>query len=118
MSTSTSTRMTDANPAARRRVIIVTGASSGIGRAIAERLAAAGDQVYAFARSSTEGRGITSIAVDVRDIRAIAAGVQQVLHSAGRIGALVNAAGVSLFGAVEEASLEQVYALFDTNFFD
>jgi NAD(P)-dependent dehydrogenase (short-subunit alcohol dehydrogenase family) len=118
MITSSTTATTNAaDHGARPRVTIVTGASSGIGRAIAGRLVAAGDQVYAFSRSPTEGRGITSIAVDVRDMVTIEAGVRQVLHSAGRIDALVNAAGVSLFGAAEEATPEQAHALFETNFF-
>ncbi len=99
-----------------KKVAIVTGSSSGIGRAIAELLATRGYQVFGFSRRSVSA-GFTSIQVDVRDDDSVRQGVEQVLSRAGRIDALVNAAGYSIVGAVEESSSAQTQALFNTNVF-
>ena len=101
------------------RTAIVTGASSGIGRATAEALADAGFTVFGTSRKAT-GRGpnrATMLVCDVTDDASVAAVVSTVLSNTGRIDVLVNNAGVGLLGGAEESSLAQVQALFDVNLF-
>jgi len=99
------------------KVCIVTGASSGIGLATAELLVRNGYRVFGFSRSLVNTAGITELKVDVRDAKSVTDAVKQVQATAGRIDVLVNAAGYSISGAIEESSIEQAKALFDTNLF-
>ena len=104
----------------RQKVVLITGASTGIGRATAKLLASKGYQVYGGVRSPERVEslpGVELVRVDVRDDASVAAGVEAVLRKAGRIDVLVNNAGYNLVGAVEETSIEQAQALFDTNVF-
>ncbi len=100
-------------------VALVTGVSSGIGSATARMLIERGYRVFGTARSgSTPVPGkVERVLLDVRDAASIDAGVRDVLARAGRIDLLVNNAGGSIIGAVEETSLEQAQRLFDVNFF-
>jgi short-subunit dehydrogenase len=101
-----------------RRVVLITGASSGIGRATAELLAARGYRVFGGVRTPTTTRplaGVEFVPLDVRDEASAKACVDEVRRRAGHIGVLVNNAGVNLVGAVEETSIGQAQALFDTN---
>jgi NAD(P)-dependent dehydrogenase (short-subunit alcohol dehydrogenase family) len=100
-------------------VALVTGVSSGIGRAIAETFAGAGFRVYGSIRSDTSGvpAGVQPLRLDVRDSASIDAAVARVLAESKRIDVLVNNAGGVLSGAVEETDIEQAQALFDVNFF-
>ena len=100
------------------RVVLISGASSGIGRAIAELLASRGYRVFAGVRASATTfphPGIEVLPVDVRDEASVTACVEAVYSRAGRIDVLINNAGVNLVGAVEETSIGQAQALFDTN---
>ena len=102
------------------RVALVTGASSGIGRSTAELLAARGYRVFGTARepARTEApAGVELVALDVRRAASVQACVGHVLGRAGRIDVLVNNAGVAMLGGVEETSVEQARAIFETNFF-
>jgi NAD(P)-dependent dehydrogenase (short-subunit alcohol dehydrogenase family) len=104
---------------ASQKVAIVTGVSSGIGRATASELAAVGFRVFGTVRSN-EGQlppGVDRLVLDVRDQASIDRGVKQVMESAGRIDVLVNNAGGALSGAIEETGTEQAQSLFDVNFF-
>lgn len=101
-------------------VALVTGASSGIGRAIAARLARGGYRVFGTARDP--GRlgsdaGFEPVRMDVRGDESVARGVDEVLRSAGQIDLLANNAGYAVVGAVEETSPAQARALFETNVF-
>ncbi|HUL70421.1 MAG TPA: oxidoreductase [Gemmatimonadales bacterium] len=99
---------------------LVTGASSGIGKAIAERLAKAGYQVYGTSRhAATPGqRRFEMLSLDVTSDVAVEAAVNAVLRAEGRIDLLVNNAGFSVAPAgAEESSIAQARAVFDTNFF-
>jgi NAD(P)-dependent dehydrogenase (short-subunit alcohol dehydrogenase family) len=99
-------------------VAIVTGASSGIGRATALALAAAGYRVFGTSRrpAGTEPvDGIEPLKLDVTSDASVSSAVAAVLDSAGRIDLLVNNAGVGVAGAAEESSIEQAHGLFDTN---
>src|SRR5262245_20035304 len=101
-----------------RRVVLITGASSGIGRATAELLAARGHQVFGGVRAPATTRplaGVEIVRLDVRDEASAKACVDEVRRRAGRIDVLINNAGVNLVGAVEETSISQAQALFNTN---
>ena len=111
--------MTDPTPS---RAALVTGCSSGIGRATAERLAGAGWTVYATARKpetlgELEARGCRTLALDVTDEDSMRAAVGAVEAEHGAVGALVNNAGYSQNGAVETVPLDKVRAQFETNVF-
>ena len=101
------------------RTALVTGVSSGIGNAIARTLAEQGWRVFGTARSKSTilPERVERVVLYVRDVPSIDAGVREVLERAGRIDLLVNNAGGSLIGAIEETSLEQARDLFDVNFF-
>ncbi len=100
------------------RIVLITGASSGIGRATAELLASRGHQVVGGVRAPATTpaiAGVELVPLDVRDEASVKACVERVHSRAGRIDALINNAGVNLVGAVEETSIGQAQALFDTN---
>src|SRR3954462_13650188 len=99
---------------------LITRCSSGIGRATAERLAARGWTVYATARrvesiADLEARGCRVLALDVTDEDSMQAGVARVCDAHGAVGALVNNAGYSQSGAIEEVPMEEVRRQFETN---
>jgi short-subunit dehydrogenase len=101
-----------------KRVVLITGASSGIGRATAELIAARGHRVFGGVRAPATTRplaGVELMPLDVRDEASARACVDEVRSRAGRIDVLINNAGVNLVGAVEETSIRQAQALFDTN---
>jgi len=101
------------------RTAIVTGASSGIGRASAEALARAGYTVFGTSRSkaSSNPAQVSMLTCDVTDGDSVSALVATVLAQTGRIDLLVNNAGVGLLGGAEESSVAQVQSLFDVNLF-
>ncbi|WP_338811534.1 oxidoreductase (plasmid) [Agrobacterium leguminum] len=101
------------------KVAIVTGASSGIGKATAEALARAGFTVFGTSRRKVESgpKQVTMLTCDVIDDASVSNLVSEVLSRAGRIDLLVNNAGLGLFGGAEESSVEQVKSLFEVNFF-
>jgi NAD(P)-dependent dehydrogenase (short-subunit alcohol dehydrogenase family) len=104
------------------RVVLITGCSTGIGRATAERLARAGHTVYATARrlesvEALERSGCRTLALDVTSEHSMSAAVASVEEAHGAVGVLVNNAGYSQNGAVETVPLEEVRAQFETNVF-
>ena len=102
------------------RVALVTGASSGIGEATAQRLAAAGYKVYGTSRrgAQTGERSFAMLPLDVTSDESVAAAVGEVIRLEGRIDVLVNNAGFGVAPAgAEESSLDQARSIFDTNFF-
>src|SRR5688500_6937493 len=103
-----------------QKVVLVTGASSGIGEATAERLARAGYKVYGTSRRGAEAgeRPFSMLALDVTSEQSVAAAVAEVMQQEGRIDLLVNNAGFTVApAAAEESSIEQGQLMFDTNFF-
>ncbi len=102
--------------------MLVTGCSSGIGRATAERLAGAGHTVYATARrlesiDDLRARGCKVLALDVTDEDSMTEAVAAVETAEGAVDALVNNAGYSQNGAVESIPLDSIRAQFETNVF-
>jgi NAD(P)-dependent dehydrogenase (short-subunit alcohol dehydrogenase family) len=107
---------------ARSRAVLVTGCSSGIGRATALQLAAQGLVVYATARrpetlAGLEERGCRTLRLDVCDESSMCAAVERVTADQGAVGVLVNNAGYGLQGALEELPLEELRRQFETNLF-
>jgi NAD(P)-dependent dehydrogenase (short-subunit alcohol dehydrogenase family) len=105
------------------RIWFITGASSGFGRALAEAALERGDAVVAAARStdsladlSPEDRVFT-VPLDVTDAGQREAAVTKALEEFGRIDVLVNNAGRTQVGAIEETTDEELRALFDLHFF-
>lgn len=101
-------------------IVLITGVSSGIGRAAAEKFAAQGCRVFGTVRkiaTTNPMAGVELIEMDIRDDASVDVGVQAVIERAGRIDILVNNAGMSMVGAVEETSVTEAAALFDTNVF-
>jgi len=104
------------------KAVLITGCSSGIGRATALRLAGAGWTVYATARrpetlSELQAAGCRTLALDVTDEQSMLAAVEQIEQAEGAIGVLVNNAGYSQSGAIETVPLEAVRRQFETNVF-
>ncbi len=100
------------------KVVLVTGASSGIGAATALRLAHAGYRVYGTSRRGGPGQGgITMLSMDVCDPGSVAAAVNAVMDACGRIDALVNNAGFGLAGSVEDTGIEDLHRQLDANLF-
>ena len=106
--------------AKRSPVVLVTGVSSGIGRAVADAFAAKGFEVFGTSRNprtTQPAPGVELVQLDVTDDASVAAAVSTVVERAGRIDIVVNNAGAGVFGAAEETSTAQAQQLFDTNFF-
>ncbi|MGH3542440.1 MAG: oxidoreductase, partial [Mycobacterium sp.] len=104
----------------RSPVVLVTGVSSGIGRAVASALAAKGFEVFGTSRNPQRTEpipGVELVQLDVTDDASVTGAVSAVIQRAGRIDILVNNAGGGVFGAAEESSITQAQQLFDTNFF-
>lgn len=101
------------------KVVLITGASSGIGLACARRLARSGYRVYGTSRRPAEhaGEPFEMIPLDVCDGGSVRRAVTTVLQRSGRLDVLISNAGIGYAGAVEETSLEEAYATFETNFY-
>ena len=104
------------------KAVLITGCSTGIGRATALHLAKSGYTVFATARrvesiADLAGQGCTVLPLDVCDEASMRAAVAQVESAAGAVGVLVNNAGYGSEGPVEEVPMEEVRRQFETNVF-
>jgi len=105
-----------------RDPILITGCSSGIGKAMATMLVRAGHTVYATARrpetlAELEAAGARTLALDVTSEESMVAAVKAVEGEHGSVGTLVNNAGYGEYGPIEETDLERVRTMFETNVF-
>ena len=103
-----------------RPVALVTGASSGIGKAAALALVEAGFEVVGTSRDTsgvTRRDGVTFLDLDVASDKSVTAVVERVIERFGRIDVLVNNAGIGSIGAAEESSVAQAQSVFDINVF-
>jgi NAD(P)-dependent dehydrogenase (short-subunit alcohol dehydrogenase family) len=106
----------------RSEAVLITGCSSGIGRATAEHLARNGHTVYATARrldsiADLEAHGCRLLQLDVTDEASMTAAVDSVVDAEGAVGVLVNNAGYSQSGAVESVPIDAIRRQFETNVF-
>jgi short-subunit dehydrogenase len=102
--------------------VLITGCSSGIGRAAALSLHDAGFAVYATARrtdalADVARRGLRTVALDVTDEESMRQAVAAVDADAGPVGVLINNAGYGLYGPVEQLPMAEIRRQFETNFF-
>lgn len=101
-------------------VVLITGASSGVGQATARLLSQSGYKVFGTSRNPASAETIPTVdmlALDVRADDSVAACVKAVSSQGGQLDVLVNNAGYELAGALEELSLEEAKTQFETNFF-
>ncbi len=102
------------------KVVVITGVSSGIGRATAAKLALRGCRVFGTVRNLAKAQplpGVELVEMDIRDEASVQQGIETIIARAKRIDVLVNSAGVALLGATEETSVAEAQTLFDTNLF-
>src|SRR5437773_670353 len=102
------------------KTALITGVTSGIGREIAQLLAERGARVFGTVRnpqSANPIRGVEIVGVDVTDDASVRAAVQSIEQKAGPVQLLVNNAGYSFMGALEETSIEEARQQFETNLF-
>jgi NAD(P)-dependent dehydrogenase (short-subunit alcohol dehydrogenase family) len=100
------------------KVVLVTGASSGIGQAIARRLAARGWRVFGTSRNqASDFDGIDMLPMDVDDDDSVARTVAAIVEKTGRLDAVVNNAGWALMGPIEDTPIAEARAQMETNFF-
>lgn len=107
-------------PSAPDRTVLITGASSGIGAATASALTGGGWQVWGTSRrppERTDSDPCRWLTMDVGDEDSVARAVQEILSTSGRLDAVICNAGFGIFGSVEEVSIADAQAQFDTNFF-
>jgi len=103
-----------------QRVVLITGASTGIGKACADHLHQRGYRVYGTSRNPSPGpasAGFEVLKMDVDVDSSVARGIEWVLEREGRLDVLVNNAGFGIAGSIEDTSIEEAKAQFETNFF-
>lgn len=99
----------------KTKTIIITGASAGIGFALAEYFGKKGHTVYGLSRKLIKNQYFTSISTDVTDKEQVENAVLSILNKEGRIDVLINNAGMGMVGAVEDATKEDIVKLFTLN---
>jgi NAD(P)-dependent dehydrogenase (short-subunit alcohol dehydrogenase family) len=107
-------------PSLEKQVVLVTGCSTGIGRALARELHARGHRVFASARrpesiADLATAGVGAVRLDVNDPGSVAAAVADIERRAGRIDVLVNNAGINVFGPLLEQPLAEIREVLETN---
>lgn len=99
------------------KVILITGASSGIGEACAQQLQRSGHTVYRSSRSTQNKPESRQFSLDVDDSESVNSAIELVSKTEGRIDVIVNCAGFGIVGAVEDTSIDEAKKQFETNFF-
>jgi len=101
-------------------VVVITGVSSGIGRVTAKKFAKRGCRVFGTVRSIDRTPplpGVELVEMDVREEASVDRAIKFIIDQTGHISVLVNNAGMSMTGAVEETAVSEAASLFDTNVF-
>jgi NAD(P)-dependent dehydrogenase (short-subunit alcohol dehydrogenase family) len=96
-------------------VVLITGASTGLGESIATYLSGRGYTVYGTSRSLLTGKSFRMLEMDVTNTSSVQQAIVQILAESGRIDVLINNAGLGIAGPVEELNLADVERVFDTN---
>lgn len=99
------------------KVVLITGASSGIGKATASYFVSKGHKVYGVARRDFDIVGVNTVLGDVTQIDAVKSIVDYVIKKEGKIDILINNAGFGIAGAIETTNIEDAKKQFDVNFF-
>ncbi len=99
-----------------RRVVVISGGSSGIGKSIASVFSEAGDIVYSLSRTGKSSPGITSLSTDVTSAQSVDHAVDMIIRQEKRIDILINCAGYGISGAIEFTDIEDSKQLFETDF--
>jgi NAD(P)-dependent dehydrogenase (short-subunit alcohol dehydrogenase family) len=98
------------------KVILITGASSGLGESMAPYLASKGNRVYGTSRNiGQQSKPFSAINMDVTDVQSIQAAVHQIMQQEGRIDVLINNAGLGIASPVESLDLDEARRVLDTN---
>lgn len=103
-----------------QKVALVTGASSGIGQAVAEVLYQAGLVVYGASRRASDGdiiNGIIQLKMDVTNEQSVIRAISYIKQNQQRLDVVINNAGLGILGAVESVSDQEAKEIFDTNLF-
>ena len=117
MSDGTAPRAPQTGTAAAAPVVLITGASSGLGRSCAEHLHARGCRVYGSSRRASLDAPFPFVQMDVTSEDSVAQAVRHIMEREGRIDVVLNNAGDGIAGSVEDTSIAEAQQQLDTNFF-
>ena len=98
------------------KVVIITGASSGIGLATAQALSEKGANVYSVSRSKVFDKNVKSVQADVTDLESLERAYQDIFEIEGKIDCIINNAGMGISGSIEDSDPDQVAYLLNVNF--
>lgn len=100
-----------------QKIVLLTGASGGLGSAIAKHLTKQNYKVYGTGRKKTKSENFTWLYMDLSDQSSIDRAVAEILEKEKKIDILINNAGIGITGSIEETKLDQIRKVFEVNFF-
>lgn len=99
-----------------QKVALVSGASSGVGEALAPLMAKAGYRVYGLSRRSVDLAGVTALPADLNETDSLQAAIDHLIATSGRLDVVMHCAGIGGAGPVEQMPLAEAKRIMDTNF--